>query len=52
MIIYDERVDGNFEILVSFRHVWGPLGYVLASSLVYKKLSRPSDDQLSSDRNK
>ena len=52
MIIYDENDDGNLEIRVCFRNVWGPLGYVLASSLVYKKLSRPYDDQLFLDGNK
>jgi hypothetical protein len=46
MIIYDETIDEHFEILICFRNVVGPLGHVLASSLVPKKLSRPSDDQL------
>ncbi len=45
MIIYDESVDEHLESLLVSRSVWGPLGYVLASSLVYKKVSRPSDDQ-------
>jgi hypothetical protein len=31
MIKYDENVDANFEIWLSGKHVWGPLGYVLAS---------------------
>ncbi len=44
MIIYDENVDEDFEIWLSFRNVWGPLGYALASSLEHSKLSRPSDD--------
>ncbi len=36
----------TFRNLFSSRNVWGPLGYVLASWLVPKKLSRPSNDQL------
>ncbi len=50
MIIYDEIGDGNvdehFECWLCFRNVWGPLGYVLASSLLPKKISRPSTGKL------
>ena len=44
VIIYDENVDEHFERWLCFRSIWGPFGYVLASSLVSKKLSRPSND--------
>ena len=48
LIIYDEIVDEHSENCYSFRSVWGPLGYVLESSLVLKKISRPFNDHDSS----
>ncbi len=55
MIIYDENVDErvyeHLENLFEQKGVWGPLGYVLASWLVPKKLSRPSNDQVFAEEN-
>ena len=48
LIIYDEIVDEHSENCYSVRSVWGPLGYVLESSLVLKKISRPFNDHDSS----
>ena len=52
VFICDDKVDRNFTILLSFRNVWGPSGYVLASWLVPKRLYRPSNDQLCFDKKK
>ena len=59
--MYDEHFDENFGFRFVFKYVWGPLGCVLASSLVSRKLFnrfaqsarpgsyRPSDDRTNPD---
>ncbi len=45
MIIDDANSVEKYEICVGFKYVWGPLGYVLASSLLFNKISRAFIDQ-------
>ena len=46
MIMYDEEFDEKITFIRFFEYVWGRLGYVLASSLLSRKLFRLYIDQV------